>query len=231
MSDGKPLLSVRGVSSHHKGGLKLANISLEVRAGELVTILGANGAGKSTLLGVIAGLFAPSAGVILLDGRKITGLPVHRVVRSGVALAPQDHPIFEGLSVEENLSIGRQGVGEDIFVLFPNLALKLKERASRLSGGERQMLSMAQAFLTRPRLYLLDEPSSGLAPRIVHQVFETVKQLVRTGMTVLMVEQNARAALSMADRAYVMEQGHIVLEGSARDISANDHVRRAYLGL
>jgi branched-chain amino acid transport system ATP-binding protein len=225
------LLSVQNVWSRYKGGVKLGGVSLEVEHGKLVAILGANGAGKSTLLGVISGLFRPSEGKVLLDGVDLTGMPAYRVVRVGIAMAPQNNPVFPSMTVDENLAIGVTRAGEEIFAMFPNLRAKRSERAGRLSGGERQMLSMAQAFLTKPKVLLLDEPSSGLAPIIVHQVFAAVKQLVRTGMTVLLVEQNARAALEMADRAYVMEQGRIVLDGPAHTISENDHVRRAYLGL
>lgn len=225
------MLSVQSVSSHLGGGLKLADVSLAVARGQLVSILGANGAGKSTLLGVISGQFAPSAGRIVIDGQDITGQPAHRVVRAGIALAPQNHPIFDSMTVEENLALGEAEAGAEIYDMFPNLRVKRSQRAGRLSGGERQMLSMAQALLTRPKLCMLDEPSSGLAPLIVHQVFEAIRRLVDAGTTVLMVEQNARAALDLADFAYVMEQGRVVLSGAARDISTNDHVRRAYLGL
>ncbi len=230
MSD-HPILRIEHVSSRFAGGSKLADISLSVQRGELVSILGANGAGKSTLLGVIAGLYRPSSGRILLEDRDITGLPAHQVVRAGVALAPQNHPVFENMSVTDNLALSDGGREEQILPLFPNLAAKRQQRAGRLSGGERQMLSMAQAMLTTPKICLFDEPSSGLAPKIVHEVFQTIRTLVDHGTTVLMVEQNARAALELADRAYVLEQGRIVLSGSSREISANDHVRRAYLGL
>lgn len=226
-----PILAVRNLASRLGGGLKLVDVSLEVRRGEMVAIFGANGAGKSTLLGLIAGLFAPSSGSILLQGRDITGMPAHRIVRQGIALAPQNYPIFESLTVEENLSIGATVADELIFSIFLHLAARRTARAGQLSGGERQMLSMAQAMLTRPKVFLLDEPSSGLAPKIVHQVFETTKRLVSAGATVLMVEQNARAALTMSDRVYVMERGRIVLEGPSDKISADHHVRRAYLGL
>jgi branched-chain amino acid transport system ATP-binding protein len=227
----QPMLTVQSVSSHFGGGLKLNDVSLTVARGQLVSILGANGAGKSTLLGVISGQFAPSKGRVVIDGRDITGHPAHRVVRAGIALAPQNHPIFDSLSVDENLALGVTQADAAIFEMFPNLRAKRGQRAGRLSGGERQMLSMAQALLTRPKLCMFDEPSSGLAPLIVHQVFNAIRRLADNGTTVLMVEQNARAALELADHAYVMEQGRVVLEGPARQISANDHVRRAYLGL
>ena len=231
MSAHQPMLVVQSVSSRFGGGLKLSDVSLTVERGQLVSILGANGAGKSTLLGVISGQFAPSAGRVLVEGIDITGQPAHRVVRAGVALAPQNHPIFDSMTVDENLALGKAEAGTEIFEMFPNLKTKRNQRAGRLSGGERQMLSMAQALLTRPKLCMFDEPSSGLAPLIVHQVFAAIRRLADLGTTVLMVEQNARAALELADHAYVMERGRVVLEGPARDISANDHVRRAYLGL
>ncbi|MDQ0391303.1 ABC transporter ATP-binding protein [Labrys monachus] len=224
------ILSVQNVSSRFGGGLKLSGVSLEVRQGEFVSILGANGAGKTTLLGIISGLFAPVSGKVLLEGRDITALPPHRAVRAGVALAPQNHPIFETMTVDENLAVGGGLPGAEIFELFPNLAAKRGQSAGRLSGGERQMLSMAQALLTKPRICLFDEPSSGLAPKIVQQVFATIRHLVDNGLTVLMVEQNAKTALQISDRAYVMEQGRIVLEGASRDIAMNGHVQRAYLG-
>jgi branched-chain amino acid transport system ATP-binding protein len=225
------MLSVQSVSSRFGGGLKLNDVSLTVARGQLVSILGANGAGKSTLLGVISGQYAPSTGRVVIDGQDITGQPAYRVVRAGIALAPQNHPIFDSLSVDENLALGVTPADAAIFEMFPNLQAKRGQRAGRLSGGERQMLSMAQALLTKPKLCMFDEPSSGLAPLIVHQVFTAIRRLADSGTTVLMVEQNARAALELADHAYVMEQGRIVLEGPARQISANDHVRRAYLGL
>jgi branched-chain amino acid transport system ATP-binding protein len=227
----QPMLSVEAVSSRFGGGLKLANVSLSVARGQLVSILGANGAGKSTLLGVISGQFSPSTGRVVIDGQDVTDRPAHQVVKAGIALAPQNHPIFESMTVDENLALGAVEAGTEIFEIFPNLRQKRNQRAGRLSGGERQMLSMVQALLTQPKLCMFDEPSSGLAPLIVHQVFLAIRRLADSGTTVLMVEQNARAALDLADHAYVMERGRIVLEGPASEISADDRVRRAYLGL
>lgn len=224
-------LSVRNLTSRVGQGIKLFDVSLEVREREMVAILGANGAGKSTLLNVIAGRFMPTSGSVKLGDRDITRMRAHEVVKNGLVLAPQNHPIFESLTVDENLAIGSIRSDPGIFDAFPNLRQKRHLRAGLLSGGERQMLSMAQALLTKPKVYLLDEPSSGLAPKIVHLVFEATKQLVRTGSTVLMVEQNARAALAMSDRVYVMERGRIVLQGPSSEVSENDHIRRAYLGL
>jgi branched-chain amino acid transport system ATP-binding protein len=228
---GAPILTVENVSTRHGGGLKVDNVSLEVKRGELVCVLGANGAGKTSLLGVIAGLYAPLRGSVKLDGQTVSGFSPHRTVRAGIALAPQNHPIFETLTVDENLGLGTIPADDALFALFPNLSAKRRERAGRLSGGERQMLSMAQVLLTKPKVCLFDEPSSGLAPMIVAQVFAAIRRLVDDGLTVLMVEQNAKAALQLADRAYVMEHGRLTLEGDARVIASNDHVRRAYLGL
>lgn len=225
------LLEIENLSTRHSGGLKLAGISLRVDRGELVSILGANGAGKTSLLATIAGIFRPDEGQIRFEGREIGGHAPHRIVRDGLVMAPQNHPIFESLTVTESLTLGREQVGDDVFQLFPNLARKRFQRAGRLSGGERQMLSMAMALSTAPKLCLLDEPSSGLAPMIVHDVFQAIRQLVRGGLTVLMVEQNAKAALDLSDRAYVLEQGRIVMEGTASKITADEHIRRAYLGI
>jgi branched-chain amino acid transport system ATP-binding protein len=225
------VLSVEDLSTRHGGGLKLGNVSLDVHQGELVCILGANGAGKTSLLSTIAGIYRPMLGRIRFLGRDIGGLASHKVAQGGLALAPQNHPVFESLTVLECLTLqGAKGI-DDMFNMFPNLAAKRHQRAGRLSGGERQMLSMAQSLALHPKLCLLDEPSSGLAPMIVHEVFEAIRKLVTQGLTVLMVEQNATAALKLAHRAYVMEHGRITLEGSARSVAANDRVRKAYLGL
>lgn len=226
-----PVLSLQNVESRQNGALKLSDISLDVFRGELVSILGANGAGKTSLLGVVCGLFKPSGGAITLDGRSITGLPAHKIARAGIGFAPQNHPIFPSLTVDECMALGETDTRLDTWALFPNLKAKRNMRASFLSGGERQMLSMAIAMLNSPKICIFDEPSSGLAPRIVAQVFGAVRTIVDTGVTVLMVEQNARTALKIADRAYVMEHGKITMAGSAAEIAADDHIRRAYLGL
>lgn len=226
-----PVLSLSNVESRHNGALKLSGITLDVFQRELVSILGANGAGKTSLLGVICGLFKPSGGEISLEGRSIVGLPAHRIARAGIGFAPQNHPIFHSLTVDECMALGATDTRLDTWSLFPNLKAKRNIRASFLSGGERQMLSMAMAMLNSPKICIFDEPSSGLAPRIVAQVFDAVRTIVDTGVTVLMVEQNARTALKIADRAYVMEHGKITMTGSAAEIAADDHIRRAYLGL
>jgi len=226
-----PILSLEKVESRVFGAVKLAGVSIEVHSGELVSILGANGAGKTSLLGVIAGLYRPSAGKIRLEGQDITGLSPHRISRLGIGFAPQNHPIFGSLTVAESLDLGRPNSRVDLPKLFPNLFAKHKQRAASLSGGERQMLSMAIAIQNDPKICIFDEPSSGLAPKIVSQVFAAIAAMVDAGITVLMVEQNARAALRHANRAYVMEHGAIVAGGLAADLAKDDQIRRAYLGM
>ena len=206
-------------------------LDFAVAKGETVAILGANGAGKTSLLGVVAGLYRPTSGEILLDGQPITGMAPHRIARMGIGIAPQNHPIFGSLTVSETLELRPPNYRVDILSLFPNLAAKRSYRAASLSGGERQMLSMALALQADPKICILDEPSSGLAPKIVAQVFQAVKAMVDAGITVLMVEQNARAALKIADRAYVMEHGKIIASGKASDLADDDKIRRAYLGV
>lgn len=211
--------------------MKLSDISVDVFRGELVSILGANGAGKTSLLGVLAGQFPSSKGEIYLDGTAIHGLAPHRIARMGIGFAPQNHPIFASLTVTETLALRAANSRLDVPTLFPNLAAKSTMRAASLSGGERQMLSMAIALQGDPKVCILDEPSSGLAPRIVAQVFAAVRAMTEAGITVLMVEQNARAALKIADRAYVMEHGRIIAGGAASDLANDDQIRRAYLGM
>jgi len=227
----KVILSLEHVESRHHGVRKLADINLQVFPGELVSILGANGSGKTSLLGVACGLYRAFTGNVWLDGRSITGMPAYEIARLGIGFAPQNHPIFDSLTIRECLALGASNKLLDIWELFPNLAEKRKQRASFLSGGERQMLSMAMALLNSPKICVFDEPSSGLAPRIVSQIFKVMRIMVDAGITILMAEQNARVALGIADRAYVMEQGRITMSGTAKEIAANDHVRRAYLGL
>ena len=207
-----------------------AALDLEVEA-TMIALTGDNGAGKTSLLGVVAGLYRPTSGEILLDGQPITGMAPHRIARMGIGIAPQNHPIFGSLTVSETLELRPPNYRVDILSLFPNLAAKRSYRAASLSGGERQMLSMALALQADPKICILDEPSSGLAPKIVAQVFQAVKAMVDAGITVLMVEQNARAALKIADRAYVMEHGKIIASGKASDLADDDKIRRAYLGV
>jgi len=214
-------------------------ISIEVRERELVALVGSNGAGKTTTLRTISGLFRPRAGRIIYDGADLAQLPPHEIVARGIAQAPEGRQIFGSLTVRENLMLGatrRQDRSElvadldRVFDLFPVLAQRLGQAGGTLSGGEQQMLAIGRALMARPRLLLLDEPSLGLAPLMVGRIFEVVARLKAEGVTILLVEQNARKALAVADRAYVLETGRVVLSGPARDLAANPEVERAYLG-
>jgi branched-chain amino acid transport system ATP-binding protein len=216
----------------------LKGISLSVGAGEIVALLGSNGAGKTTTLRTLSGLLAPRAGDIVLEDRPIAGLPAHVIVRRGIAHVPEGRRIFNRLTVRENLEMGAYtrsdaGVAADlerVFALFPRLRERRAQVAGTLSGGEQQMLAIARALMGSPRLLLLDEPSMGLAPVLVEQIFETVQDINRQGTTILLVEQNAALALDVAQRAYVLEPGSIVLSGAAADLARDQDVRRAYLG-
>jgi branched-chain amino acid transport system ATP-binding protein len=217
----------------------LRGLDLVVAPGELVCLIGANGAGKTSTLRAISGLLAPSQGRIVFDGRDIHGREPAAILRAGIAHCPEGRRVFPYLTVEENLAMGayvrrdRAAIADDVGEVcrhFPILAERRRQMAGTLSGGEQQMLAIARALMARPRLVLFDEPSLGLAPTIVETTFGIIADIRRRGTTVLMVEQNAYAALRMADRAYVMETGRIVLEGAARDLLEDDHVRRAYLG-
>jgi branched-chain amino acid transport system ATP-binding protein len=210
-----------------------------VAPGELVCLIGANGAGKTSTLRAISGLLSPSQGRIVFDGREIHGREPAAILRAGIAHCPEGRRVFPYLTVEENLAMGayvrrdRAAIADDVGEVcrhFPILADRRHQMAGTLSGGEQQMLAIARALMARPRLVLFDEPSLGLAPTIVETTFGIIADIRRRGTTVLIVEQNAYAALRMADRAYVMETGRIVLEGAARDLLHDDHVRRAYLG-
>lgn len=217
----------------------LHGIDLEVRRGEIVTILGANGAGKSTTLLTISGLVKTSSGGIFLESSPIHTLPAHQVVRLGIAQVPEGRRVFGTLTVLENLNLGAFTRDNDtktrttldwIFTMFPILAQRRSQLAGTLSGGEQQMLAIGRALMARPELLLLDEPSMGLAPFLVRLILDTLAALKERGMTVLLVEQNAAAALQIADRGYVMENGRIVLDGPASDLLADQDVKRAYLG-
>jgi len=216
----------------------LKGVALEVGPGEIVTILGNNGAGKTTTLKTISGLLRPTRGTITLENEPLVDVPPHAIVARGVAHVPEGRRIFNRLTVRENLLMGAylrddSGVGGDlerVFGLFPRLSERLVQVAGTLSGGEQQMLAIARALMARPRLLLLDEPSMGLAPVLVEQIFDTIGDINRQGMTILLVEQNAAMALSIAHRGYVLETGSIALAGTAAELSDNADVRRAYLG-
>jgi branched-chain amino acid transport system ATP-binding protein len=233
------VLEIAGLRVSYGPVEALRGVDLEVRAGELVCLLGANGAGKSTTLRTISGLLRPTAGTITLDGREIGGHSPAAILAAGVAHCPEGRRVFPYMSVEENLAMGayvrtdRAAITEDVERVcthFPILGERRRQAAGTLSGGEQQMLAIGRALMARPRLVLFDEPSLGLAPTVVETTFAVIADIRRQGTTVLMVEQSAYLALAMADRAYVMETGRVVLGGAARDLLADDHVRRAYLG-
>jgi branched-chain amino acid transport system ATP-binding protein len=214
-------------------------ISLTVYPGEIVTLIGGNGAGKSTTMRTISGLLKPKRGEVHFEGKKVSGLKGHEVAQRGIAQSPEGRRIFPRMTVTENLDLGaflRNDKAEiladmdRVFDLFPRLKERLAQKSGTLSGGEQQMLAMGRALMARPRLLLLDEPSMGLAPVLVEQVFETIRKVNEQGTTVLLVEQNALVALNIADHGYVLETGQITLEGPAKELANNDEVRKAYLG-
>ncbi len=233
------MLTLEGIHAGYNGMPVLFGIDLEIHEGEVVAILGANGAGKSTILRVITGLLRPTAGAVTFRRIPIHGLPPHDIVRQGVVCVPQRRRIFGGLTVRENLEIGaythrreretfRQNL-EMVLRLFPHLETRLTQLSGTLSGGEQQMLAFARGLMAQPQLLMLDEPSLGLAPKMVTEVYTDVRRVAQTGKTVLIVEQNARAALSVAERGYVLENGKVVLQGQAPELINNDYVRRTYL--
>lgn len=233
------LLRVDGLGVRYGGIEAVRGISLTVGEGELVSLIGANGAGKSSTLGAIGGLVTPAAGCIEYAGGNLLDLPAHARVSRGLALVPEGRGIFSRLTVLENLQMGaycrhdHRAVADDLermMALFPRLKERRRQLAGTLSGGEQQMVAMARALMSRPRLLLLDEPSMGLAPILVAQIFEIIQRIVSEGVALLLVEQNARQALSIASRAYVMESGQITLSGPAAELAADPRVRAAYLG-
>jgi branched-chain amino acid transport system ATP-binding protein len=233
------LLEVEGLEVYYGAVHALKQLSLRAEQGQIVTLIGANGAGKSTLLRTISGLVRPRAGQIRFEGRDITRVPPQDIVGLGISQAPEGRMIFANLTVEDNLELGayrrrdRAGIAADrdrAFALFPRLKERRRQNAGTLSGGEQQMLAIGRALMSRPRLLLLDEPSLGLAPLLVREIFRTIQEINRDGVTVLLVEQNAHMALSVAARGYVLETGHVRLEDDARLLLTNDDVRRAYLG-
>ena len=233
------LLGLDGVSVAYGKRRALDGVSLTVAAGEIVTLLGANGGGKSTTLRAISGLVRPSAGRVVFDGRDITRAAPDAIVAAGVGHVPEGREIFPEFTVRENLLVGghtapRAAVTEGTeraFALFPVLGQRARQLAGTLSGGEQQMLAIARALMIRPRLLLLDEPSLGLSPRLAREIFDVIARLNAEGTTILLVEQNARRALALAARAYVLETGRVVVSGPARELAADPRIRAAYLGL
>ena len=232
------LLSVSGLHVYYGSIHAIKGISFEVNQGEIVTLIGANGAGKSTTLNTVSGLLKPRSGHVEFDGKQIDGTPASKIVYSGMALCPEGRRIFQQMTVRENLEMGgySRPASElndslaDVFDRFPRLKEREKQIAGTLSGGEQQMLAMGRALMSRPKLMMLDEPSMGLAPILVEQIFSMIQEMHKAGVTILLVEQNAQMALSVADRAYVLETGRITLDGNADALLHNDAVRQAYLG-
>ena len=233
------MLKIDNIHVYYGAIHALKGVSLEVKAGEIVTLIGANGAGKSTTLRTVSGLLAPKSGGISFLGENIAGMPAHEIVKHGISQVPEGRRIFAEMSVQENLEMGaftrkdKAGVEKDFEIVynrFPRLKERRKQQAGTLSGGEQQMLAMGRALMSRPKLLLLDEPSMGLAPLLIKEIFSIIEDIKREGTTVLLVEQNANMALSIAHRAYVMETGRITLQGAAKELAASEDVRKAYLG-
>lgn len=217
----------------------IKGISFEVNDGEIVTLIGSNGAGKTTTMHAISGLLKPASGSIMLDGVELTKTPEHKIVTMGLAQVPEGRRVFAQQTVEENLLLGayfrkdKDGINADMnkaFELFPRLMERRHQLAGTLSGGEQQMLAMARALMSKPRIMLMDEPSMGLSPLLVKEIFRIIQDINKQGTTVLLVEQNAKMALAIADRAYVLETGKITLEGTGKELAADERVRKAYLG-
>lgn len=234
------LLSIKDLNVSYGKIKAIKGISLEVNAGEVVTLVGANGAGKTTLLKTISGILTPASGEITYDGRKLADIKPFQRVNEGICQAPEGRGIFPGMTVLENLEMGKFGRTVDkaeteedlekIFILFPRLKERISQMGGTLSGGEQQMLAIGRALMSRPRLLLLDEPSMGLAPMFIAQIFEIIKEIQKQGVTILLVEQNAAKALSVADRAYVLETGNISMVGTGAELLNDPAVRKAYLG-
>ena len=234
------MLSLAAVSAGYGSFKALFGVSLEVSRGEAVGVIGPNGAGKTTLMRAISGLIPLSEGAMTLEGRAIAGLPAHQIVAQGIAHVPENRRLFPGLSVEENLRVGafiptaRARFAERlewIYNLFPRLKERRTQLAGTMSGGEQQMCAIARALMSKPKVLLMDEPSAGLAPLVVQQVFELVRRIRAEGLTVLIVEQNVQQVLEIVDRAYLLEVGAIRLEGTAAELKSNSFIRRAYMGL
>jgi branched-chain amino acid transport system ATP-binding protein len=233
------MLTLENISVNYGAIEALNGISMHVEQGEVVTLIGANGAGKTTTLRTITGLLSPRAGRVLYEDEEISGLPTHKLVARGISMSPEGRGVFANLTVRENLQMGaylkknKREIAEDMeraYTMFPRLKERQTQKAGTLSGGEQQMLAMGRALMSRPRLLLLDEPSLGLAPLVVHTIFQAIEDIRSKGTTILLVEQNANAALRHSNRAYVLETGQIVMEGSSQDLAADPRIKEAYLG-
>jgi branched-chain amino acid transport system ATP-binding protein len=238
-ANGQPLLELRDVSTHYGPVRVLRDVSLEIHAGEIVCLLGGNASGKTTTLKTILGYVVPTTGSLLLDGERINGVATQQLVQKGVSMVPENRRLFKRMTVRENLELGyylrrdKDGIKQDLdrmLTLFPRVKDRLGQRAGTLSGGEQQMVAMARALMARPKVLLMDEPSMGLAPVLVEQNFEIIKEINKLGTTIFVVEQNANMALSIADRGYVLQTGQIVLSDTAENLLSNPLMREAYLG-
>jgi branched-chain amino acid transport system ATP-binding protein len=234
------LLDVQSLTTSYRGLIAVSNVSIQVKEGEIVAVAGANGAGKSTLLKSISGMERSREGAITFAGEPIQAMPAHEITARGLAYVPENRRLFPRLSVADNLRLGsylyrkqpdRNAPLERVFALFPRLKERLPQRAETLSGGEQQMLAIGRALMTRPRLLMLDEPSQGIMPKLVDEIFQAVQSIRATGVTVLIVEQRLAESLEIADRAYVLQTGRVVLSGTAAEVRDNPDIRRAYLGM
>ena len=234
----QPMLELRQINTHYGAIRAACDVSLQVRQGEIVSLIGANGAGKTTLLMTVCGNPRASSGSVWFEGENITNLPSHLIMRKGIAISPEGRRVFHDLTVTENLKMGGffldkaaiEAGMEHVFGLFPRLRERAHQRAGLMSGGEQQMLAIGRALMSKPRLLLLDEPTLGLAPLVIAQIFEIIQAIRSEGVTVFLVEQNANKALHIADRGYVLENGHVVLEDTGANLLTNPEVRKAYLG-
>ena len=234
------MLEVNGISAHYGQIQVLWDVCLKVNEAEILALVGANGAGKTTLLHVISGTMRPTSGTVTFRGQRIDGLPPHAIVELGISHIPEGRKLFVEMSIEENLEMGaysrrawknKKETLAQVYALFPRLKERAKQLARTLSGGEQQMLAMGRGLMSKPELCIIDEPSNGLAPRLVAEVFQIIKSLRDQGITILLVEQNVRQTLEIADRACVLESGRMELEGCCEDLLKSDHIRKAYLGL
>ncbi len=234
------MLEVKDITVTYAGLIAVAGISIDVKAGEIVCVAGANGAGKSSLLKAIAGMERAKSGAVRFEGEELVGIAPHLITARGIAYVPENRRLFPRLSVRDNLRLGsylhrskddREQPMERVFQLFPRLAERLEQRANTLSGGEQQMLAIGRALMTRPRLLMLDEPSQGIMPKLVDEIFDAVTAIRNAGTTILIVEQRLTECLEISDRAYVLQTGRVTMSGPAAEIRANPDVRRAYLGL
>lgn len=233
------ILEIKDLNVHYGAIHAIHGINIKVEEGEIVTLIGSNGAGKTTTLHTISGLIKPTSGQVLFSGEQIQGIPAHKIVAKGLAQSPEGRMVFPDLTVGENLEMGaflrkdKPGISADLrkmFTLFPRLEERRKQLAGTLSGGEQQMLAIARAYMAKPKLLLLDEPSLGIAPILVQAIFDAIVEINKSGTTVLLVEQNAYAALKIANRGYVLTTGEIAMQGPSAELIANDEIKKAYLG-